>query len=134
MSSSSDRLLAIQKHIFSNSRSVEQVTMSNTRSQVPPLTTHVLDTTSGLPATAMEMTLSMRNEISGLWEEVEKGSTDSDGRGAFLRSSMWNKAVYKLFFNTDKYFQANGITGFYPYVEVVFNIDDVSRHYHVPLC
>ena len=45
-------------------------------------------------------------------------STDSDGRGRFLASSRWQAGVYRLHFDTDAYFKAKQVTGFYPYVEV----------------
>ncbi|HEY1088807.1 MAG TPA: hydroxyisourate hydrolase [Archangium sp.] len=36
-------------------------------------------------------------------------------------------------FDTKDYFAATGTKGFYPYVEVVFEIVDGAAHYHVPL-
>ncbi|KAL3880775.1 hypothetical protein ACJMK2_032989 [Sinanodonta woodiana] len=99
---------------------------------VPPLTTHILDTARGVPAANVPMILYIR-EVDGSWRQLEAGYTNHDGRGGFLRDLNWQEAVYKLYFDTDKYFKNSGVTGFYPYVEVVFQIRDPSQHYHVPL-
>ena len=36
-------------------------------------------------------------------------------------------------FDTDAYFGARGVAGFYPYAEVVFRVTDPASHHHVPL-
>ena len=45
--------------------------------------------------------------------------------------------VYRMHFATQPYFAANNETGFYPYVDIVFELDDASHnsdsHYHIPL-
>jgi len=41
--------------------------------------------------------------------------------------------VHRLTFATGDWFEAEGITGFYPQVTVVCRIEDPSVHYHVPL-
>ncbi|XP_052282985.1 5-hydroxyisourate hydrolase-like isoform X2 [Dreissena polymorpha] len=105
------------------------LTMADT---VPPLTTHVLDTSNGLPAANVAMVLYIQN-AQNAFDLVEKGKTNNDGRGGFLRGSKWQPGVYKLHFDTDGYFRNQNTSGFYPYVEVVFRIVDPSQHYHVPL-
>lgn len=100
---------------------------------VPPLTTHVLDTARGIPGGGISMVLLIQTG-NGEFREIERGTTTNDGRGGFLSSSSLQAgAVYKLFFDTDCYFKSIGVKGFYPYVEVVFRIEDPSQHYHVPL-
>ncbi|KAH3883679.1 hypothetical protein DPMN_007639 [Dreissena polymorpha] len=106
---------------------VKHLTMADT---VPPLTTHVLDTSNGLPAANVAMVLYIQNAQNG-FDLVEKGKTNNDGRGGFLRGSKWQPGVYKLHFDTDGYFRNQNTSGFYPYVEVVFRIVDPSQHYHV---
>lgn len=39
---------------------------------VPPLTTHILDTATGLPAATVPMILSRQN-ASGAFDEIERG-------------------------------------------------------------
>jgi 5-hydroxyisourate hydrolase len=41
--------------------------------------------------------------------------------------------VYRLRFATAAYFASLGVRGFYPEVQVVFQIDDPAGRYHVPL-
>ncbi|KAL4229843.1 hypothetical protein ACF0H5_010235 [Mactra antiquata] len=126
MSSPKDRLTVTTGHLISSDK---QLTMSG---DVPPLTTHVLDTATGVPAANVAMILSRQNS-SGGFERVEQGTTNNDGRGGFLKESKWLPGVYKLHFNTDAYFKTQNTSGFYPFVEVVFRIVDPSQHYHVPL-
>jgi 5-hydroxyisourate hydrolase len=38
-----------------------------------------------------------------------------------------------MHFATSEYFKANEEAGFYPYVDIVFELDDKGEHYHVPL-
>ncbi|XP_052721525.1 5-hydroxyisourate hydrolase-like isoform X1 [Crassostrea angulata] len=109
-----------------------EITMSG-GNVVPPLTTHVLDTARGIPGGGISMVLLIQTG-NGEFREIERGTTTNDGRGGFLSSSSLQAgAVYKLFFDTDCYFKSIGVKGFYPYVEVVFRIEDPSQHYHVPL-
>ncbi|WAR00441.1 HIUH-like protein [Mya arenaria] len=100
--------------------------------RVPPLTTHILDTARGVPASNVPMLFSRQNE-RGDFDQIEQGTTDNDGRGGFLRGGSWQPGVYRLRFDTDAYFQQQNTTGFYPFVEVVFRITDPCQHYHVPL-
>ncbi|XP_071126910.1 5-hydroxyisourate hydrolase-like isoform X1 [Mytilus galloprovincialis] len=109
---------------------VTYVTMSG--GVQPPLTTHILDTARGKPAGTVPMVLSIQ-EQNGDWKQLETGTTSIDGRGGFLTQSTFRPAVYKLYFDTGAYFKKNNLKGFYPYVEVVFQIEDEKQHYHVPL-
>lgn len=91
------------------------------------ISTHVLDATSGLPATGVPVTLS---DAGG--ETVAVAMTDDDGRVADLHTGA-TEGVYKLTFDTAAYFAAHGVTGFYPEVVITFEIADTSTKYHVPL-
>lgn len=97
-----------------------------------PLTTHVLDTARGLPAQGVTVTL----ERSGndAWNRVAQGVTNADGRlGDWLKPGQIERgAMYRLRFEVGSYFKAQKLRAFYPYVEVVFEIQD-ERHHHVPL-
>ncbi|MGF1957801.1 hydroxyisourate hydrolase, partial [Enterococcus casseliflavus] len=74
-------------------------------------------------------------ERYGNWTKLADGSTNSDGRVMDLLPH--NKALeagrYRIRFETSKYFAINQIEGFYPYVEVVFDIKTPTQHYHIPL-
>ena len=38
-----------------------------------------------------------------------------------------------MYFDTARYFELHGERGFYPWVEVVFEITGGGEHYHIPL-
>ena len=97
------------------------------------ITTHILDTARGKPAGGVPATLEV--ESAGAWELVGKGTTNADGRISDLvpKEVTLTAGVYRLVFETAKYFANNQIEGFYPQVTVVFRVDDPAKHYHVPL-
>ena len=97
------------------------------------ITTHVLDTSEGRPAAALPVTLEV--EAAGGWELVAKATTDKDGRVSDLvpEEMILAAGVYRLIFDTARYFAALGVEGFYPEVTIVFKLRDPSQHYHVPL-
>ncbi|XP_013417218.1 5-hydroxyisourate hydrolase-like isoform X2 [Lingula anatina] len=123
------RLEVLQKHLTDRCREVNPaITMSGN-----PLTTHVLDTARGSPAANLELTVSIKGQ-NGQWTDLITSSTNSDGRvPRLLTQDQFVPGTYKINFNTGGYFQQLGVEGFYPYVEVVFEIRDPQQHYHVPL-
>ena len=98
-----------------------------------PITTHVLDTAKGRPAAGVPITISI--EDNGQWTLLGQGVTNSDGRVSNLipADKPLKKARYLMHFDTQTYFHEQRIQGFYPYVEIVFEIRDLLDHYHVPL-
>lgn len=98
------------------------------------ITTHVLDTSRGRPAAGVAVMLELE-ATDGSWKQIGKGATDADGRAKDLLPSTFalHGGVYRLVFNTDAYFAAQDIEGFYPEVVVVFTIRDPTQHYHVPV-
>ncbi|MFT4924522.1 MAG: 5-hydroxyisourate hydrolase [Phenylobacterium sp.] len=97
------------------------------------ITTHVLDTTRGQPAANLPITLFAQN--SDGWTELAGGVTNADGRIAGLLDESVKLAagIYRMHFATKVYFDANQETGFYPYVDIVFELDGNGNHYHIPL-
>ena len=97
------------------------------------ITTHVLDTSRGEPAAGVPATLEV--EAAGGWKVVGKGTTNADGRISDLVPPEMTLAagVYRLTFDTARYFAAHRLEGFYPQVTVVFRIDEPAQQYHVPL-
>ena len=89
------------------------------------ITTHVLDTASGKPATNVRVRL-YREE-----REIGSASTDTDGRCPALLAAdtPLKTGLYRLVFEIGDYFP----NGFYPEVSISFTIRDTSAHYHVPL-
>lgn len=98
------------------------------------ITTHVLDISRGSPAAGVPVALERETDEGG-WQLLGKGTTDADGR---LRDLLQKDTplvigTYRLIFDTETYFRAHNVEGFYPFVQVVFSILDTDAHYHVPL-
>jgi 5-hydroxyisourate hydrolase len=87
------------------------------------ITTHVLDTAKGRPAAGVAITLSRGDEV------LFSGVTDADGRARVLEPERVTPGIYRIVFDTGAY-DANG---FFPEAAILFRIDDVAQHYHVPL-
>ncbi len=94
------------------------------------VTTHVLDSVAGTPATGIAVTL-LRRGAEG-WEPVAQGLTNEDGRVPELGPEALDKGVYQVRFETGVYFAKKHVETFYPEVEIAFSVTDAS-HYHVPL-
>jgi 5-hydroxyisourate hydrolase len=97
-----------------------------------PITTHVLDTSLGRPAAGVSAVLE-RQAPNGSWSVLGQGVTDADGRIRDLLPGPLETGTFRLIFDTGAYFAAQGRTGFYPTVSIVFQIVDAGQHYHVPL-
>ncbi len=108
-----------------------------------PITTHVLDTTTGKPAHGLPLALYKLDEQSGVWETVGEGATNEDGRVGNLLAPATHvlPGRYRMFFDTAAYLAACKAAHpafydnvpFYPEVVVEFNItpDKASEHYHM---
>lgn len=98
------------------------------------ITTHVLDTSRGRPAGGVPVKLELET-ADGAWKQIGKGTTDADGRAKDLLADgfVLHGGVYRLTFDTQAYYAAQNIEGFYPEVAIVFTIRDPAQHYHVPL-
>lgn len=99
-----------------------------------PITTHVLDTARGVPASGVPITL-LKQAPMGDWVELAQGITDADGRIRDLlpEHQPLEAGIYQMVFDTGTYFRHHHLTGFYPQVPVIFEIHQPGQHYHVPL-
>lgn len=97
------------------------------------ITTHVLDTSRGRPASGVPVVLEIRSEDG--WREIGRTETDADGRARQLLSpdSVLSTGTYRIMFGIETYFRAEGIEAFYPEAAIVFQVRDAAQHYHVPL-
>ncbi len=93
---------------------------------MPHLTTHILDATSGTPATGVPVVL---RDLAGA--EIARGQTDADGRLG-LGPDQLEVGDYTLTFATGLYFEGIGVETFYPTVTIAFTVSSAA-HYHVPL-
>ena len=99
------------------------------------ITSHVLDTARGAPAADLLITLQQRSGDD--WLMLGSAPTDADGRVADFTdgndAGALPAGVYRLTFYTGDYHERLGERGFYPHVDVAFEIAGDGQHYHVPL-
>ena len=93
------------------------------------ISTHILDTSKGVPATGVAVKLQFQNGHD--WKTVGEGVTSSDGRIEFDSDKL--AGVYQLIFDIEAYYKRNPHPFFFLQAPVIFKIDDTSRKYHVPL-
>ncbi len=93
-----------------------------------PITTHVLDTAKGCPATNITVTLEYLDKDN--WHLIAKGHTDKDGRIMNWMDNDAKKGEYRITFETAKY---HNNKGFFPSITINFIIENPEQHYHVPL-
>lgn len=91
------------------------------------ISTHVLDAVTGRPAAGVPVTLT---DADG--SLLAEARTDGDGRVGELASGEL-AGVYRIRFDTARYFAAQGVTGFYPEIVIAFEIADPAGKYHVPV-
>ena len=97
-----------------------------------PITTHVLDTAKGKPASNISVCLEKKTDNG--WTNVSTGITDSDGRvSAWGESFDLEQNTYRITFSTGEYFKATSEDTFYPEASISFNVKNTDQHYHVPL-
>lgn len=97
-----------------------------------PITTHILDTSLGRPASGVGVTLEMKDS-QGNWKHTAQSTTNEDGRVMSLGITQIRRGSYRLIFDTETYFAKRKVSSFYRRVTVEFEIDDENSHYHVPL-
>lgn len=101
------------------------------------LSTHVLDTASGLPAAGVRIELSHR--AADGWRLLKSVHTNADGRTdePLLAGDALVPGTYLLRFHIGDYFRRAGVAlphpAFIDQVPLEFGIADSGGHYHVPL-
>lgn len=96
-----------------------------------PITTHILDLGTGLPAAGVQVLLEHQTREG--WARIAEAFTDQDGRIMNGFGSEAAQGIYRLTFDTGAYYAEQGETCFYPEVTISFRLSDTARHYHVPL-
>jgi 5-hydroxyisourate hydrolase len=102
------------------------------------LTTHVLDTSIGRPASGVEIELHAV-VADGARALLKRTKTNADGRtdAPLLAAAEARVGIYELSFHVGAYFRGRGaVTAEPPFLDIVpirFAIADPSAHYHVPL-
>ena len=102
------------------------------------LSTHVLDTMHGAPASGMSVSLlTTAGQTATL---VKQFTLNSDGRnpdGLLYDTASLKAGTYRLVFDVAGYFKSRGVAlpepNFLNQVSIDFGVADASAHYHVPL-
>lgn len=103
------------------------------------LTTHVLDTSRGMPAEGMRFALYEVSDDSVARRLIVNATTDSRGKSPapLMSGAPLRIGRYEMRFQVGEYFRGLGVTqGNWPFLDVVpvvFGIDDPEGNYHVPL-
>jgi 5-hydroxyisourate hydrolase len=101
------------------------------------LTTHVLDLTSGTPASGMTIELASIDGQSR--KPVARARTNRDGRcdAALLEGERFVAGVWQLEFHVADYFRTQGVAlATPPFLDVVtvrFGVSAADQNHHVPL-
>jgi 5-hydroxyisourate hydrolase len=98
----------------------------------PTISTHVLDTGSGLPAAGVTVTLSKLDD-GGRPIRMTQVLTDGDGRVRDLLERPLTAGVYRIELQPGGRSAADGGARFFERVALDFRVDDIARSYHVPL-
>ena len=96
------------------------------------LSTHVLDTSLGRPASGVRISL----ERVGVADQITIGTgvTDANGRLADLAgSNALTAATYRLRFDVAEYFARTGRAALFPEVVIMFTVTAGDEHYHIPV-
>ncbi len=93
------------------------------------ISTHILDTSLGLPAAHVLVRLEKMQGAS--WQKISEEKTNTDGRISFDCEKI--SGTYRLTFEIEDYFKNSKKEFFFLQAPVIFKIEDTTRKYHVPL-
>ena len=96
------------------------------------LTTHVLNTMTGLPASGLVCKL---YSLQGGESFIKEACTNDDGRvdTPLLEGTAFNAGAYRIVFYAGEYLKDKGGSDFLDTIPIDFRITDTQRHHHVPL-
>jgi 5-hydroxyisourate hydrolase len=98
----------------------------------PVISTHVLDTRVGRPASGLEVRLYTLEDDLPVLEST--ATTDQDGRISALSTEPLRPGKYRIVFDVASYAAGQGLeAGFFAALAADIDIRDVNRSYHVPL-
>jgi len=117
------------------SQGLEETT--DTLNHPNPITTHVLDTSLGLPGANITITLFKMNRYVDYkdWMIMHVTTTDTDGRasGLLQPEDCEHGDIFELRYEVGEYFARRGEKSFWPYQDIDFQIHDCTEHTHVGL-
>ncbi len=102
------------------------------------MSTHVLDTMSGVPAAGMQVAL--YTVVGDQATLVRRFTLNQDGRnpdGPLYNDNSLRRGCYRLVFDVSGYFRSRGVAlpepNFLDQVSLDFGVAHTDQHYHVPL-
>ena len=97
------------------------------------ISTHVLDTSTGRPASGVLVALKRTFTQGRSWDSVGSGITDENGRipSVLDPAESLDPGTYQLIFHVADYFEDR--EHFHPEIAIQFLVRDPDAHYHVPL-
>jgi 5-hydroxyisourate hydrolase len=98
------------------------------------ISTHVLDTARGAPASEVPVRLD-RQDAAGHWNLLASSNTDRDGRCKQLlpEGEALRAGIYRLTLDTASYYAKQKVDGLYPFVEITFVVREGESDFHIPL-
>ncbi|MCW3790521.1 hydroxyisourate hydrolase [Paenibacillus sp. LS1] len=105
------------------------------------ITTHVLDTSKGVPAAGVRIELYTlkRDGEQESKTKVAESVTNADGRldTPLLDGGKLEQAIYELQFHVESYYAQRSLEelgqALWTIVPIRFAVSDASSHYHIPL-
>jgi hydroxyisourate hydrolase len=91
------------------------------------ISTHILDTSKGMPASDVKVTLEQKD--GSHWKEIGTDKTNADGRIVFDCPKV--AGDYRLTFFIEDYFKSE--EHFFLNSPIIFRVKNTDRKYHVPL-
>ncbi|USA45677.1 hydroxyisourate hydrolase [Acinetobacter sp. C26M] len=98
-----------------------------------PLSVHVLNQQSGLPAA--NVTVVLEAQQKNQWIEINQAKTDQNGRitALYPTQQQLKSGIYKVTFKTGDWYKTQKQSSFFPEIPVIFEVDGTLPHYHIPL-
>ena len=96
------------------------------------LTTHILDTSMGIPASGVRVVLYSLSS-SGDRRELSSQTTNIDGRTDVPLLTSLEIGDYEIDFHIGSYYESTSTDTFLSIVSVRFHLDSSAMNYHIPL-
>ena len=100
------------------------------------ISTHILDTSLGLPAAGIQVTLEREapDEYAAPWAHCATAVTDPNGRiNPLLPAEKVLAGIHRLRFATAPYFASLELPTLYPEIVITFLVAADQASYHIPL-
>jgi 5-hydroxyisourate hydrolase len=131
-------IAGFSKSVYTFGRPLKNIYGTHKQGVTMGLSTHVLDTMHGTPASGMQVTLYTTHGDKATL--VKTFTLNDDGRnpdGLLYDSASLRSGTYRLMFDVAGYFKSRGVAlpqpSFLDKVSIDFGVAHTNEHYHVPL-